>query len=163
MRLGSDEAPLVESIEIGALFADLRVGAAFEASRKGCQLSVLVLEPGLHVRADRHIICAAISNLLHNACAFTRPGSHIFLKAYSANGRVLIDVEHERDGLPPGAEHEIFRPFAPRGHGSEEGGGLAVSREAIHSAGGTLTVRNLPAKGSIFTIDLPRESDGSIP
>ena len=156
VRLGSDDPPLTESLEIGELFADLRVGAAFEASQKGVHLTVLVLEPGLHVKADRHILCSTISNVLHNAFAFTRPGSHVFLKAHAAHGRVLIDVEDECGGLPQGAEEAIFRPFEARGKGRE--GGLAVSRDAIHSAGGTLTVRNVPGKGCVFTVDLPRET-----
>jgi signal transduction histidine kinase len=33
---------------------------------------------------------------------------------------------------------------------------LAISRRAVESNGGTLSVRDLPGRGCVFVIDLPR-------
>ena len=34
--------------------------------------------------------------------------------------------------------------------------GLSISRKAIEAMGGNLAVRDLPGKGCVFTIDMPR-------
>ena len=36
--------------------------------------------------------------------------------------------------------------------------GLGISRRGIEANGGELRVRNLPGKGCVFTIDLPKSS-----
>jgi signal transduction histidine kinase len=35
--------------------------------------------------------------------------------------------------------------------------GLAISRQGVEQSGGMIHVRDLPAKGCVFTIDLPRK------
>jgi signal transduction histidine kinase len=104
-----------EVVEIGPFIAEVRIAAAFEAQQKGCALTVLLLEPRMCVLADRHILASAVTNLLQNAFKFTRRGSQVQLKAYSADGRVLIEVEDECGGLPAGAGKEIFVPFSQLG------------------------------------------------
>ncbi len=161
VRLKSGEASR-EMIEIGQFIAEVRVAAAFEAGQKGCALAVLLLEPGMRVMADRHILASAVTNLLQNAFKFTRPGSSVQLKAHSSDGRVLIDVEDECGGLPEGAAKEIFMPFRQQGRDrSGVGLGLSLSREGIEAQGGKLSVRSVPGKGCVFTIDLPRAAEPS--
>jgi len=159
VRLDGGAAPLRERIEIGGFIAEVRVAAALEASQKGCALSVLHVEPGMFVQADRHILASAVSNLLQNAFKFTRAESQVLLKAHSSDGRVLIEVQDECGGLAEGAQELIFRPFQQRGaNRSGVGLGLSLSRKGIESFGGSLSVRNIPARGCVFTIDLPRKS-----
>ncbi len=156
VRLKGGEASR-ESIEIGRFIAEVRVAAAFEAEQKGCALTVLAVEPGMRVMADRHILASAVTNLLQNAFKFTRPGSDVRLKAHASDGRVLIDVEDECGGLPDGAAKVMFVPFSQAGPDrSGVGLGLSLSREGIEAQGGTLSVRSIPGKGCVFTIDLPR-------
>lgn len=162
VRLKGGEASR-EVIEIGQFIAEVRVAAAFEAEQKGCALTVLLLEPGMRVLADRHILASAIMNLLQNAFKFTRPGSNVQLKAYASDGRVLIDVEDECGGLAEGAAKEIFMPFRQQGRDrSGVGLGLSLSREGIEAQGGTLSVRSISGKGCVFTIDLPRAAEPAI-
>jgi len=159
VRLDGGAAPLRETIEIGPFIAEVRVAAALEASQKGCALSVLHVEPGMFVEADRHILASAVSNLLQNAFKFTRPDSHVLLKAHSSDGRVLIEVEDECGGMAEGAQELIFRSFEQRGADRTGVGlGLSLSRKGIQSLGGSLSVRNIPARGCVFTIGLPRKS-----
>ena len=81
------------------------------------------------------------------------------LNAYSAAGRILIDVEDNCGGLPAGDAERMFRPFT---QGSEDksglGLGLSISRRSIEANSGTLSVRDIPGSGCVFTIDLPRHS-----
>ena len=66
----------------------------------------------------------------------------------------------ERDecgGLPSGKSAELFRPFEQCGTDRTGVGlGLSISKRAVEANGGTLTVRDLPGLGCVFTVNLPR-------
>jgi signal transduction histidine kinase len=158
VRLAGGAKPLWETIEIGPFIEEVRVSAALEATQKGCVLDVLPIEPGLVVHADRHILASAVSNLLQNAFKFTHHGTAVTLRVHASDGRVLIEVEDECGGLAKDIEKQIFRPFDQRSADrSGVGLGLSLSRHGVESLGGALTVRNLPGRGCVFAIDLPRK------
>jgi signal transduction histidine kinase len=103
------------------------------------------------------MIASAVSNLLQNAFKFSRPDGTVTLSARAADDRILIDVEDECGGLPDGKAEELFRPFEQKGSNRTGLGlGLSISRRAVEANDGNITVRNMPGKGCIFTIDLPR-------
>lgn len=164
VRLSVDE-PAREPrppVEMASFIFDVQVAAGLEATSMGCDLTVLPVESGIFVHADRSILAAAIANLLQNAFKFTGPGGHVTLRARAEADRVLIEVEDECGGLPEGAQERMFRPFEqlrddPRGVGL----GLAISRKGIEASAGHLTVRNLPGKGCVFVIALPRVNSRS--
>jgi signal transduction histidine kinase len=80
------------------------------------------------------------------------------LKAHAIADRVVIEIEDECGGLPPGKAEELFQPFMQRAADrSGLGLGLSISNRGVEANGGRLHVRDLPGKGCIFTIDLPRE------
>ena len=72
--------------------------------------------------------------------------------------RVIIDVEDECGGLPEaGDAKELFPSFAQQGADRTGLGiGLAFSRWGAEANGGRLYARNLPERGCVFTVDLPR-------
>jgi signal transduction histidine kinase len=161
VRLGQAEPARKETLELARFILDVQVGAALEAAMKGCELTVAPVAAGIFVEADGHMLAAAVANLLQNAFKFTRPHSHVVLRAYASNGHVLIEVQDECGGLPPGVGEQIFQPF--RQSGADRTGvglGLTISRKAIEASGGSLSVRNLPGVGCVFTIDLPRAHAG---
>jgi signal transduction histidine kinase len=161
VRLGQAEPARKETLELARFILDVQVGAALEAAMKGCELTVAPVAAGIFVEADGHMLAAAVANLLQNAFKFTRPHSHVVLRAYASNGHVLIEVQDECGGLPPGVGEQLFQPF--RQSGADRTGvglGLTISRKAIEASGGSLSVRNLPGVGCVFTIDLPRAHAG---
>jgi signal transduction histidine kinase len=151
-------APLAaEPIQVAGFVYDVQVAASLEASAAGCELTVLPIENGLWVMADRQLLAGALSNLLQNAFKFTRKGGHVVLRCYAKAGRVLIEVQDECGGLPPGLQPVIFAPFHQGTNDARGLGlGLAISRKGVEADGGTLSVRDLPGEGCVFTIDLPQ-------
>jgi signal transduction histidine kinase len=112
----------------------------------------------LTVMADEKLFVSALSNLLHNALKFTRNGGTVVLRAYQEAASVVIEVEDECGGLPPGKEEELFTPFVQRGNDRQGLGlGLAIARKAIQAHDGELSVRNLPGKGCVFTLKVSAE------
>lgn len=151
-------APLAsEKFPVELLLADARITAALYARTSGCTLTVQPVDPLIMVEGNRVLLAAALINLLQNASKFTHAHSEIMLSAYGVDDRVLIDVQDHCGGLPPGAVESLFKPFKQAGADrSGLGLGLSIARRSVEADGGSLSVRDLPGTGCIFTIDLPR-------
>lgn len=88
---------------------------------------------------------------------FTHPNGTVSLRVRSSDERVLIEVEDECGGLPDGDANDLFRPFVQRSTDRTGVGlGLAFSRWGVEASGGKIYARDLPGKGCVFTVDLPR-------
>jgi signal transduction histidine kinase len=97
-----------------------------------------------------------LSNLLQNAFKFTHAQSEIRLNAFARDGQVLIEVHDHCGGLPHGSAEKMFTPFTQRSENrSGLGLGLAIARSGIEADLGTLSVRDVPGTGCVFTISLP--------
>jgi signal transduction histidine kinase len=135
---------------------EIEVGASLDARARKVDLTVAPVAYGIAVEADRQLLASAVSNLLQNAFKFTQADGHVSLRARTAGSRVLIEVEDECGGLPPGKAEELFRPFDRRGADKTGLGlGLTISRKSVGANGGEILVKNMPGKGCVFTIDLP--------
>lgn len=146
-----------ERVSVAEIIGEVRDEAYAEADLESIKLVVSPPAPGIDVNADRQMLCAAISNLLLNAFKFSCPGGHVSLRATANAERVLIEVEDQCGGLPEGKSEELFQPFAQRGTNRNGLGlGLSISRRSVDSMGGKIAVRDVPGKGCVFSIDLPR-------
>ncbi len=159
VRLTHGLEPQREVVSIRELIDDLKISAEMEAMAKDLTLTVAPIDDDFSVEADRQMISSAVSNLLQNAFKFTHAQGHVLLRARAAADRVLIEVEDECGGLPPGKTEELFQPFEQ--HGGDRTGlglGLSISRRGVEANGGVLRVHDIAGKGCVFTIDLPRSS-----
>jgi signal transduction histidine kinase len=76
---------------------------------------------------------------------------------------LLIEVEDECGGLPAGTAEGLFRPFEQlNAQRTGLGLGLAISRRGVEANGGKLTLRNIPQKGRVFTVDIPTAAPPSL-
>ena len=146
-----------ERVSIPELMEEIEVVATIDANEHDIQLSVDAGRPDVTVVADHQILASVVANLVQNAFKFTRPHGHIKVSTHTTGDRVLIDVEDECGGLPPGTAEDLFRPFEQRGTDKTGLGlGLSVSLKGVRANGGEIRVRDLPGKGCMFTVDLPR-------
>ena len=153
------------SAETGHAFAlatfigDARGIASLGAEAKGCALLVPDVDTRLAIVGNRDHLLAALVNLLQNAFKFTHPHSDVTLRAYASEDRVCIDVEDHCGGLQAGFSEKMFSPFS---QGSADrsglGLGLSIARRSVEADGGSLTVRDVPGTGCVFTMSLPRHS-----
>jgi signal transduction histidine kinase len=142
-------------ITVSEFIEEIRAAAAMEARARGITLKVVAVQEGIAIEGDRQVLGAVVGNLLQNAFKFTRPHSTVTLSVGDSADRVLIEVQDECGGLPgEGDPHELFEH-----RGAERSGmgiGLAFSRWGTEANGGRLYARNLPGRGCVFTVDLPR-------
>jgi signal transduction histidine kinase len=146
-----------ERLKIAQFVNELVPSARIEAQSRNVTLTVLPMDSKAEIEADRQVLAAVVTNLLQNAFKFTHPASTVILRVGASTDRVLIEVEDECGGLSGGNTSELFRPFEQRSADRTGLGlGLAFGRWGAEANGGRLYARNLPGKGCIFTIDLPR-------
>jgi signal transduction histidine kinase len=146
-----------ERIVVGELMEEVEVSAMMEANAAGHHLTVETSDPAAVISADRQILASVIANLVQNAYKYTRPHSHVTLRTVTTADHVQIQVEDECGGLPAGKADTLFLPFeqASADH-SGLGLGLAICVRGVKAIGGALRVRDLPAKGCVFEVELPR-------
>jgi signal transduction histidine kinase len=146
-----------EPLLVSEFIEELAPAATLEANARGIGLSLIPVEDGVAIEADRQVLAAVVGNLLQNAFKFTRPRTTVTLRVGASTERVLIEIEDECGGLPGGNVNELFRPFEQRsGDRTGLGLGLAFSRWGVEANNGRLYARNLPNRGCVFTLDLPR-------
>jgi len=147
--------PRLQPIHLRAFIDNLVLEAGIDTDAKRIGINV---EAGseLMLDADARLLRSAVSNLLHNAIKFTAPGHDITIRAEHHDARVAIEVHDGCGGLPPGKAEELFAPLVQRDENrSGFGLGLAIAMQAAQAHNGTVSVRDVPGKGCVFTIDLP--------
>ena len=146
-----------ERVAVAELFEEIEIVATIEARSHDVQLSLDAGPPDAAVVVDRQILASVVANLVQNAVKFTRPRGHVTIRARSTSDRVLIEVEDQCGGLPPGKAEDLFRPFEQRGPDRQGLGlGLSICLKGVRANQGDIYVRDLPGTGCIFTVDLPR-------
>ena len=147
-----------EQFLVSGFIDEIGSAAKMEANARGIRLTIMPVEDDVAIEADRQVLVAVLGNLLQNALKFTRPRTTVILRVGAGAERVVIEIQDECGGLPSGSADELFRPFEQRS--ADRTGiclGLAFSRWGVEANGGRIYARNLPDRGCIFTVDLPRQ------
>jgi signal transduction histidine kinase len=141
------------------LAEEVQLPAALQAEARRIGFSVLPADRAVTILCDRQTVAAAISNLLENAFKFTRPGGQVSLRVIPTDTRVLFEIEDQCGGLPAEKAESLLRSLE---HSSTDpsglGLGLRICLKAAKASAGEIHVRDLPTKGCVFTLDLPRQA-----
>jgi nitrogen fixation/metabolism regulation signal transduction histidine kinase len=118
------------------------------------KLTVSIHPPDLELFADEDLISQVLINLVKNAVEAVSGkelGSIHVSVASGLNQRPEICVADNGPGIPPEILEQIFVPFfTTREKGS--GIGLSLSRQILRLHGGSLQVRSVPEKETVFTM-----------
>jgi heavy metal sensor kinase len=129
------------------------------ASAQDVSLTVHVTPP-LPVETDPDKLREVMTNLLHNAVEYNRPGGSIDLSMERTNGELHVEVRDTGIGISPEARQRIFERFYradPSRHAEtpHAGLGLAIVKGYVDLLGGTITVESIPEEGTTFRVRLP--------
>jgi signal transduction histidine kinase len=144
----------LEPVPLSEFIGELAMAATLEAKARGVDFTVIPPPSLVSIAADRHVLAAAVSNLLQNAFQFTPPGGQVVVDTRADADRVSIAIEDECGGLAEEAGADV-EGFAP-GEASGPGLGLAIARRGVGANGGEISVRNVAGRGCVFTVTLPR-------
>jgi signal transduction histidine kinase len=146
-------------LDLGRLLRDVVEEARTAGETRKVRIA-LEVDGALEVRTDPRLLHSTIGNVLSNAVKFSRAGATVRVRARREDRAVVMEVEDECGGLPPGNIARLFEPFVRHGaDGNGFGLGLAIVRRAVSALGGHVVVRNSPGQGCTFAITLPIGND----
>jgi two-component system sensor histidine kinase ChvG len=113
------------------------------------------------VFGDGSRLARVFENLIDNALSFSPPGGLVEITATRDEDMIVVRVEDEGPGVPPGEREAIFNRFhsiRPEGEafGRHSGLGLAIARAVVEGHGGSIFVtdRDDAANGARFVVHL---------
>jgi len=143
----------------------LAAGVVGEATHRHPGRSIRVDGPGndLPIYTDRVKVEQILGHLVENAVKYSAPDKPVRVVIESADDVVNVSIVDEGVGIYSGDLERIFDPFTQVDSTStrEYGGtgiGLYVCRMLADSLGARIDVDSVLAKGSTFTVVLPRKS-----
>ena len=114
------------------------------------------------VPMDGQLITQVLVNLLDNALKHTDPESSIIVRVKARKNKAVFDVIDDGPGIPKDLKENIFDNFVTGNAGSGDmargtGLGLSIAKSIVEAHGGTISVKNRPSGGTVFSFWLPCE------
>jgi len=151
-----------ETCRIDQLVAEVRDVVRPLAEKKNLQLQSQVVA-GLEAVIDPSRFKQVLYNFLSNAVKFTPDHGRVTVRITTDSGKTFrLEVEDTGIGIPPQDVKRLWEDFQQltdgRKNGQGTGLGLALTRRIVEAQGGTVDVRSVPGKGSVFSAVLPLRS-----
>ncbi len=112
-------------------------------------------------RGSHALFSQVIDNLVKNALrslaaatTASKPGD-LLIEIGTLHDRGRIVLTDQGVGIGVELQQRIFEPFFSTDRGTGHGLGLAFCKRVVQSAHGSIRVKSEPARGAIFTIELP--------
>lgn len=137
----------------------------FETSAQEAGLSLATQCPdGLALDVDRTLFQRAISNLVSNAIAHTRPGGAISIDVQATDAGIVIEVRDTGEGVPDEDQERVFDRFyrADKTRNASSGRmglGLPIAKSIMDLHGGTISLRSKVGHGTAVALTFPRPDD----
>lgn len=138
-----------------------------------CQDKGVSLVVNIYVNADEDIFFAdqyrvqqILLNLLNNAVKFTEEAGTVTLTVWREEDTAIFRVEDTGIGIDKNAFSFLFEKFQQLEAAYERqypgmGLGLALTRQLVELHGGMIEVDSTPGVGSVFTVSLPSQPQGT--
>ena len=113
----------------------------------------------LILQGDERFLRQAFMNIILNAFhAMQGKGGMLFVKTYSENAKIVVELEDEGGGIPAHILGKIFEPyFSTKESGT--GLGLTLTYKVIKEHGGDVQVYSKEGMGTVFKITLPTQNN----
>ncbi|MEP6689542.1 MAG: ATP-binding protein [Gemmatimonadaceae bacterium] len=155
----------ISDVRVDAIVAGAQDLVRPQLAQKGITYEYVGHDANVRARADGERMLQIILNLLTNAVKFTERGGRVSLEWEATTDDVLVRIRDSGIGIAADQVARIFEPFVQvaSGHTAVREGvglGLAISRDLARLMGGELTAESALGEGSVFTLTLPRATDG---
>ena len=122
-----------------------------------------VLDPLFSIELDGDLMRQVLTNLIDNAIKYSPPHSKIIVRSREEDQFIRVEVEDFGPGIPKDQLPLMFRKFSRLLRPSQvqvkgTGLGLYLSKYFIELHGGTIRVKSIEKKGTVFSFTLPIHS-----
>lgn len=114
------------------------------------------------VRADKDRIRQTLTNLVHNAIKFNRPGGRVIVSTKVDKESVIVSVSDTGIGISKEDLPHVFERFYKADKARPRGGsglGLAIAKHTVQAHSGSISVQSEEGKGSTFSFSLPLKTN----
>ena len=129
------------------------------AEEKGLQLKEELSPAPMPVCFDKDAFKQVLLNLIDNAIKYTPAGGSVDVRLCLQEGKVVIEVADDGNGIPAEDLEKIFEKFYRSKHsanyGQGAGLGLAIVKEIMELHGGSISVSSTLHEGSRFRMNMP--------
>jgi signal transduction histidine kinase len=144
-----------QTINLTQLLCEVRTRAIARNNTLDLQLSI---EPEVVIQADPDRLAQVFDNLINNAVKYA-PGSIVFIKVESVDGKCQIKFQDHGPGIPTEYLDHLFNRFfrVPDQPNQVRGTGLGLflCRQIIQAHGGEIWATSEHSKGTVIWINLP--------
>lgn len=148
--------------DMDTLLLDVAALHRATAEAKGLRMELNITPGAAGTYVGDHVrVSQVISNLLSNAVKFTDKG-RVAITARRCSAGLHLVVSDTGPGFDRATSDRLFKRFEQgdssinRRHGGT-GLGLWISRALVRAMGGTIRVRSIVGKGTLFSVQLPLE------
>jgi signal transduction histidine kinase len=139
---------------------DVLTGLKPEIAARGVEVEIMGDSALPAVSADGRGLRSVLTQLVHNAVAFSPEGGRIRIEARQIGGEVEIRIHDDGDGVHPDDLHRLMAPFEQGENAltrkSEGAGlGLPIADLTCRAMGGRLKLSSAPGQGLTATVVLP--------
>lgn len=151
-----------ESVDVGALLADVATFVSNEAQRRGLALAVEAETGGLVLEGNPESLRSALLNLVLNGFEAMSSGGTLTLRARAERDAVVLEVEDTGRGIAPEDQERVFE-FGYTTRADGHGLGLAmVHQVVVEEHGGRVGLASAPGVGTRVRIELPSRTTAPV-
>lgn len=150
---------LQQSCQVGSILQNCVEFLKPLASKKGIKLYMERFSEDVFIQGNPQYLSQAFINVLSNAIKFTDQGEVKISQERSGN-ELMIQVVDSGCGLEAAEIEQLFTPFV-RGKDQQKtkkegtGLGLVIAKKLLELHKGTIEVKSIKGKGSVFIMKLP--------
>lgn len=151
----------MEEVDLSLLAETVAEELQEKAEKKGIRMEIENRLENAVICADMSMMTRLFINLIDNAITYGRKQGYVKVCMCEVGEQVCIKFEDNGIGISPEDQERIWDRFyqADKSHtgGENFGLGLFMVRQIASLHGGTVVVESRLAKGSIFTVTIPRK------
>lgn len=149
-----------EEVDLAAIVQDVADRFATDASQAGCEVQLRASEPVIGLW-DRMRLEQVVVNLFSNAIKFGE-GRPVVIEVSGDGKQARLMVRDHGVGISAEAQLRIFQRYERASDSSNYTGlglGLYIVQRIVEAHGGQIMVESEPGEGTLFTIQLPCQSE----
>lgn len=152
------DQPNFVQLSIAQLFENVYQLLGPNLLQKEIELDIILKNIRLKVHADKHLLEQVLINLILNAmdALLQRDYPKIKLVGIEKKDEIWIQIIDNGAGIDPEMQEQIFTPFFTTKK-SGSGIGLTLSKQIMLVHNGNIAISSEPGKGSIFTLEFPKQ------
>lgn len=144
-----------ETVDVGALLADVANFVAKEAQRRGLVIAVEAQTSGLVLAANPESLRSALLNLVLNGFEAMSAGGTLTMRGRTEGDSIVVEVEDTGRGIALEEQERVFE-FGYTTRADGHGLGLAMVHQiVVEEHGGRVGLASAPGVGTRVRIELP--------